>query len=232
MDEKDRLIEYWKQRAQLAERVLDGAFTGTPNPDVSEVGTRVPTSNDPSQCIGDEALEALNLLCMNRIEENETATEVVSRLLAYVQDRVMVVSRAKHAGYQIDDDLRIGHVCAPLVERLLRDLSSGRQMIEFLSRPPAMRVDELPVGAVFTSNGRLLEVRRERTDGEACVVCYEWNRDERPAQVDRKQLVQPIGKVVFDDRRKTIKLGLLEFAQAARSTLDTESPPPLLPEPK
>lgn len=227
MDEKDRQIAYWKQRCQLAEQVLDGgAFTVVPKPEVP----KEETWNDPRQCIGDDAVDALNLLSLNRVEEDEKATEVVGRLLAYAQDRMMVISRAKHAGQAVDEDPKIGHVCAPLVERLLRDLASGRQTIEFLSRPPSMRVDALPVGAVFTTNGRLLEVRREADSKEACVVCYEWNRDERPAQVDRKQLVQPIGRVVFDDRRKQIKLGLLEIAESIeRRFLDTEVPPPCLP---
>ncbi len=90
-------------------------------------------------------------------------------------------------------------------------------MIEFLSRPPKMRLDTLPIGAVFVHAGNLYEVKRDPLTLEARMVCYRWNRDDRPEEVDRRELVSPLGRVTFDDRRKTIKLGLLEVAQPSAS---------------
>lgn len=146
-----------------------------------------------------------------RIDANESFRDIVSRLIDYASDRSLALSRARGAGqFSGPDEPEIAYLVAPLVERLLSDLSSGRTTIEFLSRPPKMRLDTLPVGAVFVHAGQLYESKREPLESEAGVVCFVWNRDERPANVDRRELVTPLGKVVFDDRRKTIRLGLLE----------------------
>lgn len=197
--------EYWKQRCLLAEKLIE-------QPPANPIVDR---DLKPDGLEPDDVRRALNLLHGARIDAGETVTGVVTRLMAYAADRLYVMNTLRVAGYEVESDPEVHFAAQPVVELLLRDLRSGRSTISFLSNPPKVSVERLPIGCVFVHDGRLLEVKREPTVQESQIICYLWNRDERPTTVDRKQLVAPLGRVTFDDRRKGIKLGLLELKDEA-----------------
>lgn len=219
--------EYWKARCKLAESEIERLQT---------VKTKLPVransgdlGNDVSAFdrFEEELLqtareqEAIQMLMAIREDGCEDVKAVAARLIADSDERKRALNSARRAGYPVDDHPDVSW----LFERLLADLSSGRSTIDFLSRPPKLPVEVLPVGAVFTtSDGRLLEVKRERADGETLVTAYRWDRNVEPCTIDRKQLVQPIGRVVFESTRKQIVLGLLELSQHALAQVVTEGP--------
>lgn len=152
--------------------------------------------------------EAVDVLSGQREHENERLVEVAQRLISRELELNAARTILQYAGYDV-----VGHPLRHITTKLLSDLHTGRQQIEFLSRPPKMKVEALPVGAVFVHEGEMLEVKRDPQAFETMTVCYRWTRDDRPFNVDRKEMVTPLGRVVFEDRRKTIKLGVLELAQ-------------------
>lgn len=213
MPSPEQTIEYWKSRALIAEAFLDRSEPTQPavEPPRGEPGFSA-SALDPSALI--DYLSGL------RVVATETLLHVAMRFVGYAQDRDAAVDAARRAGYACMSEPEIQFVLKPLVDRLLKDLSSGRQTIEWLSNPPKLQLDKLPVGAVFVHAGQLHELKREPAASEAAVVCYVWNRDDRTTTVDRKQFVQPMGRVLFDDRRKTISLGLLEIQEHAALTTE------------
>jgi hypothetical protein len=220
-------IEYWKARCKLAEETLEKLHDVMPEnafgPVVAEQEAREQQDDDYENApIREHVLEALRIL-MAECEDDDRGDvrNVVTRLVGYSVERKRAITAAGRNGYPVIEHPDVFW----LFERMLSDLNSGRQTIDFLSRPPKLPVEALPVGAVFTtSDGRLLEVKRERAEGEPLVTAYKWDRNVEPCTIDRKQLVQPIGRVEFSSARKQIVLGLLELSQHALAQVVVEGP--------